>query len=187
MHWFQFLHHRIGLLKSQLVRRYCFHSASNASVESIHPLNATAFQNILWDLPYRRSRCIFPLTFQMYCLCQLFIFSHKLNSNLDANRYRNFLIPIEFPCFFPRSQYFHAFLSISLHIWYMGALCYKPEGRGFDSQWGNFILTTSLPSMSRLSRKVRELRRLTTLWASMACYRASFTFLYDLWNKSAIE
>jgi hypothetical protein len=37
-------------------------------------------------------------------------------------------------------------------------------------------LTTSLPSVSRLSRKMWEPRCLTTLWASTACYRDSFTF-----------
>jgi hypothetical protein len=37
-------------------------------------------------------------------------------------------------------------------------------------------LTTSPPTVSRLSRKMWEPRRLTTLWVSIACYRDSFTF-----------
>jgi hypothetical protein len=37
-------------------------------------------------------------------------------------------------------------------------------------------LTTSLPSVSRLSRKMWETRRLTIQWASTASYRDSFTF-----------
>jgi hypothetical protein len=36
---------------------------------------------------------------------------------------------------------------------------------------------TSPPSMSRLSRKMWKLRRLTTLWASAASYRDSVTLL----------
>jgi hypothetical protein len=35
---------------------------------------------------------------------------------------------------------------------------------------------TSPPSVSRLSRKCRKPQHLTTLWASTACYRNSFTF-----------
>jgi hypothetical protein len=42
-------------------------------------------------------------------------------------------------------------------------------------------LTSSPPSVSRLSRKMWEPRRLTTLWASTACYRDSFTF-FPLYN-----
>jgi hypothetical protein len=43
-------------------------------------------------------------------------------------------------------------------------------------------LTTLPPSVSRLSRKDVEPRRLTTLWAFTACYRDSFTFyvLYSI-------
>jgi hypothetical protein len=37
-------------------------------------------------------------------------------------------------------------------------------------------LTTSPPSLSRLSRKMWEPRRLTTLWSSTASYRDRFTF-----------
>jgi hypothetical protein len=37
-------------------------------------------------------------------------------------------------------------------------------------------LTASPPFVSRLSKKMWEPRRLTTLWASTACYRDSFTF-----------
>jgi hypothetical protein len=35
-------------------------------------------------------------------------------------------------------------------------------------------LTTSPPSVSQVSRKMWDPRRVTTLWASMACYRDSF-------------
>jgi hypothetical protein len=37
-------------------------------------------------------------------------------------------------------------------------------------------MTTSLPSVSRLSRKIWESRCLKTLWAFTTCYRDSFTF-----------
>jgi hypothetical protein len=40
-------------------------------------------------------------------------------------------------------------------------------------------LTTSPPSASRFSRKMWEPRRLTTLWASTACYRDRFISLYS--------
>jgi hypothetical protein len=39
-------------------------------------------------------------------------------------------------------------------------------------------LTTLSPSVSRLSRKMWEPRRLTTLWAFTACYRNSFTLFF---------
>jgi hypothetical protein len=38
-------------------------------------------------------------------------------------------------------------------------------------------LATLPPSVSQLSRKMREPRRSKTLWASTACYKDSFTFL----------
>jgi hypothetical protein len=41
-------------------------------------------------------------------------------------------------------------------------------------------LTTLPPCVSRLSRKMWEPRRLTTLWAFTACYMNSFTILLDL-------
>jgi hypothetical protein len=41
---------------------------------------------------------------------------------------------------------------------------------------GKVRLTASPPSVSRLSKKMWVPRRLTTLWASTACYRDSFTF-----------
>jgi hypothetical protein len=41
-------------------------------------------------------------------------------------------------------------------------------------------LTTSPPSVSRLSRKVWEPRCLTTLWFSTDCDRESFTFLFPI-------
>jgi hypothetical protein len=37
-------------------------------------------------------------------------------------------------------------------------------------------LTTSLPSVNRLSRKLWEPRRVTTLWDPMACYRDTLPF-----------
>jgi hypothetical protein len=42
-------------------------------------------------------------------------------------------------------------------------------------------LTTSPPSMSRLSRKMRHSRRLKTLWASTACYSDNF-FFFSIWK-----
>jgi hypothetical protein len=46
-------------------------------------------------------------------------------------------------------------------------------------------LTTSPPSVSRSSRKCWEPRRLTSLWASTACYRDSFTIslTYFGWTR----
>jgi hypothetical protein len=41
-------------------------------------------------------------------------------------------------------------------------------------------LTTSPPSVNRLSRKTWELRRLTTLWASTACYKDIFSFFFTM-------
>jgi hypothetical protein len=42
--------------------------------------------------------------------------------------------------------------------------------------WPGIRLTIPPPSVSPLSRKMWEPRRLTILWASTACYRDSFTF-----------
>jgi hypothetical protein len=39
-----------------------------------------------------------------------------------------------------------------------------------------------MPSVSRLSRQMWEPRHLTILWGFTACYRDSFTLLYDLCN-----
>jgi hypothetical protein len=49
---------------------------------------------------------------------------------------------------------------------------------GVKGSW--CIKLTSLPSVCRLSRKCGslEVSHLTTLWASMTCYRDSFTFLF---------
>jgi hypothetical protein len=47
-------------------------------------------------------------------------------------------------------------------------------------------LTTSPPSVSRLSRKIWEPRHPTTLWASTACYRDSFTFYSLKMNQKQI-
>jgi hypothetical protein len=98
--------------------------------------------------------------------------------------------------------------------WLVKALCYQPEGRGFNSRWSHWILfnlsnpssctmatgsTQPLAEMStrklpwgkgRPGRKADNLTavcepivwkmceplRLTTLWASTACYRVNFTF-----------
>jgi hypothetical protein len=49
-------------------------------------------------------------------------------------------------------------------------------GGGVKDSW-SVGLTTSPPSVIRLSRKMWELRRLTTLRASTACYRDSFIFI----------
>jgi hypothetical protein len=76
------------------------------------------------------------------------------------------------------------------------ALRYKPEGRGFDSRRGHWIFNwPNFPadcgpgvdsasnrneyresSWESIVYKMWEPRRLTTLWASTACYRDSFTF-----------
>jgi hypothetical protein len=41
---------------------------------------------------------------------------------------------------------------------------------------GRHVKLTSPPSVNRLSGKMWERRRLTTVWASAACYTDSFTF-----------
>jgi hypothetical protein len=43
-------------------------------------------------------------------------------------------------------------------------------------------LTTSPPSLIRLSRKCGKPQRLTTLWASTACYRDSVTFYIHIYS-----
>jgi hypothetical protein len=44
--------------------------------------------------------------------------------------------------------------------------------------WRRVRPTTSPPSVNRMSIKCGKPRRLTTLWASTACYRDSFTFSF---------
>jgi hypothetical protein len=64
-------------------------------------------------------------------------------------------------------------------------LCYKPEGRGFESLWGKgkgrrARKAESLTAICEpIVWKMWEPRPITPLWAFTACYRDSFTFFID--------
>jgi hypothetical protein len=96
------------------------------------------------------------------------------------------------------------------------ALCYKPEGRGFDTRWGHCLSSSNMALRSTqlltemstrnlpggrgrpalqadlivicqpIFWKMWKPRRLTTPWASAACYRDSFTFFIVI-HKTVAE
>jgi hypothetical protein len=141
--------------------------------------------NCCWPLPSQWFSVLSPTGHELIAM-ETCLQSHSLA--MGVSMVLLFWLPVDMSQYFSRPKWIHIACkqNPSSLTMVLGSTQPLAEMSTRNHPGCKGWLTTSPPSVSRLSRKMWEPRRLTILWASVACYRDSFTFLQASFVRSVV-